>query len=484
MQKVKSFLILFFFSLSTCFSQSEISAELLKEDLSILKFNLEHIHAGFYTYTNKPIMDEEFDRLRYSLTQPMSSIAFYRKLIDLNKFIRNGHTNIMPNAAYEKAIKQSFTLLPLEVYFDKNTLYILKNNSADSSIKEGSQIITINGENAVELFKEISEKMPRDGYNTTFPEKITNLSFNELYASIKGVSAMYKLELISPNGEIVSLDLKGLTKELIKKNKWERYQDDGSWWGMREQPVLKLNIDKEAAVMGVQTFSIYYAKKVKQNFKKFFDESFAQLEKAKVKHLIIDLRDNGGGDEQPTLELFSHLTEQPFTFYEDMYTITNKIPNPKFYNLNGFYMNALYPIFKLKKNEDRYSIKGIPGMKTFKPADSVFKGKVYVLTNGHSFSATGEITSFIKNANRATFIGEEVGGNTNQNVSGTTGTLTLPNSKVRVRIPIELFKLNVNHLDSMHGVIPDYTVRNSIQDELEGNDSVMNFALKLIAKQK
>ncbi len=121
-------------------------------------------------------------------------------------------------------------------------------------------------------------------------------------------------------------------------------------------------------------------------------------------------------------------------------------------------------------------------MKEVGPSKSVYKEKVYVVTNGLSFSATGEFTSFLKNADRAMFIGEEVGGNTNQNVSGTTVMLTLPNSKIRIRIPMELFKLNVSHEKTNHGVIPDYYVRPSIIDKLTGKDLEMAFILNMIKK--
>ena len=61
---------------------------------------------------------------------------------------------------------------------------------------------------------------------------------------------------------------------------------------------------------------------------------------------------------------------------------------------------------------------GLKGMKKSKPNKPQYGGKVYVLTDAGSFSATGETTGIIKHYNRATFIGEEPGGNPYQNVSG------------------------------------------------------------------
>ncbi|NMH88897.1 S41 family peptidase [Flavivirga algicola] len=459
-----------------------VTVKEIKEDLQILKRHLETVQAGLYTYTSKAKMDQVFDDIEASVNQPISSIEFYRKIVPLLQHIKNGHTNIMPHLAYEEAINNSFTLFPFDVYFDKGSLYVLKNNSANPSIKEGSVIKSINGEDASSIFKELAVKSSRDGDNRTFPEMVTTLEFNKLYSKLKDVYPIYKTKFITPKNELLDIPVKGLTLKEIAENKLKRYKDDGKWWGETNNPVLKLKINNDIATMEIRTFSIYYARRVKQKFKRFFNKAFDKIEEANVKHLIIDLRYNGGGDEMPTIELLSHLLDKPFTFYKDMYTITNKVPNMELYDESKFEMNFLYPLFKLKRNGDVYRVKGIPGMKEVQPSKSVYKEKVYVLTNGLSFSATGEFASFLKNADRAMFIGEEVGGNTNQNVSGTTVTLTLPNSKVRIRIPMELFKLNVSHEKTNHGVIPDYYVRPSITDKLTGKDPEMDFVLNMIKK--
>ena len=49
---------------------NNISVESLKQDLAILKENLEAIHAGLYTYTPKSAMDSFFLQVEKEITTP------------------------------------------------------------------------------------------------------------------------------------------------------------------------------------------------------------------------------------------------------------------------------------------------------------------------------------------------------------------------------------------------------------------------------
>ena len=59
-----------------------------------------------------------------------------------------------------------------------------------------------------------------------------------------------------------------------------------------------------------------------------------------------------------------------------------------------------------------------------------FQGKVYVLINGGSFSASCILSSNLQGSKRAVFVGEETGGTYNGTVAGRMPLLELPNSKL------------------------------------------------------
>jgi hypothetical protein len=76
-----------------------------------------------------------------------------------------------------------------------------------------------------------------------------------------------------------------------------------------------------------------------------------------------------------------------------------------------------------------------PGVAEQQPARFPFTGKVFILIDGGTFSTAADCCAVIHHLKRATFIGEETAGGYYGNNSGTMPTLTLPNSKLGIRLP-------------------------------------------------
>ncbi len=459
----------------------------LKKDLAILKEQLELNHIGLYTYTPKSEMDQYFQELEAGITTPMTDIEFLRLIFPLNAKIANGHTKLIPSGGYINTVRGTWKVLPLEIYWDQEQLYVVQDCSEKQLIKEGNIIKTINGQDATHLFKKITATFWRDGYNETAPNTDVANGFSQFYAFLIGLPSTFDLEIMDTNGEISAVEIPAQTMAASKKIKEKRYGIK-KFWTETDTPALELSIKNNVATMTIRAFDKAYIKKEKkQKFKKFYKDAFTKIKAAGVEHLIIDLRDNGGGDPMPTIELFAHLHNEPFTFYESVTSNVQRIPKG-LYDV-GFLERITFPL-AFKKKGNVYEPNGltrllaIPGLKPSKPNSPYYGGKVYVLTNANSFSATGEMTAIIKNHNRATFIGEESGGNPNENVSGIQLVMTLPATGNRIIMPFMRWKMNVDFENTGRGVLPDYPVRPSIEDILSGHDRVMAYTLDLIADKE
>ena len=141
------------------------------------------------------------------------------------------------------------------------------------------------------------------------------------------------------------------------------------------------------------------------------------------------------------------------------------------------------PEERFRKNERGwYDSLGHPNLGIQKNLNPTFKGKVYILINGGSFSATGECTSVIHFHKKALFVGEECGSGYYGNTSGFVPTLILPHTKIRVRIPLVRYTMAVSGYLSDRGIIPDYPVIPTIKDILNGKDTELDAVIKLIKK--
>jgi len=459
----------------------------LKADLATYKTQLEKVHTGLYVYHTKAEFDAYFKALENKITQPMTDVEFHRLTFPLNKLIANGHTRPIPSVGYMDGVLFEWAIFPFEVYVDKGQLYVLKNLSDDTSIQDGAIIHSINGEKAMDIYQFFVDQIWRDGYNKTAPKTDGYEIFNEWYAYLKGLPESFELTIENPNQKKQLVKVTPQTMKAMQTTKEVRYPNYKRDWEETDVLPLELAINGNIATMTIRSWSADdYKDKGQKNFKKFFRQSFETIEKTGIEHLILDFRNNGGGDPVPTIELFAHLHPEPFTFYKAITSNIGRIEDNELYGINWFY-RTMYKL-GFKKEGAKYTpnwlvrLFGVKGLEPSKPNKTIYDGKVYILTNASCFSATGEMTSILKSYNRGIFIGEESGGNPNTNSSGLQAVMTLPNTGNRIVMPFWQWEMNTTFENTGYGVKPDYPVRPSIQDMIDGKDVVMAFTLDLIQK--
>jgi len=329
----------------------------------------------------------------------------------------------------------------------------------------GTRIDSINGEAAPAVFQELADLFPRDGYNTSFPEAITYRAFNEFYISFKDVPEFYDLVVTNAYGEIHYY--------------WEKGLGDP----------MTLSIEDKVATLTIKTCGNTELNKFGNNIRKQLNRHFEKIDAAGVENLIIDIRSNGGGNQYISAELLRHLSPEPFELFADEHLIMNKVPNRKLYNSNTFFLNLMGSI-GLKKGEDGkyrnrkvtdwvYGLKAYDGL--IQPVENRFEGQVYCIGDGYSFSAAGQMASWLKTYTNCLFVGEEIGGAETTLTAGEYLELELPNSGVRAIIPVVFEELHNPRGRTGHGVQPDFPIRNSIQDLIKGHDAIMAFTKEQIA---
>jgi C-terminal processing protease CtpA/Prc len=121
----------------------------------------------------------------------------------------------------------------------------------------------------------------------------------------------------------------------------------------------------------------------------------------------------------------------------------------------------------------------------FKPRKkNHFDGQVYILTGGNSFSATTLFASSLIKQDNVTVVGEETGGGAYGNSAWLIPDVTLPETKVRFRLPLFRLVIDKNYPKTGKGVQPEVESRPTIEAIKRGADYKVEKAMELINADK
>jgi C-terminal processing protease CtpA/Prc len=207
------------------------------------------------------------------------------------------------------------------------------------------------------------------------------------------------------------------------------------------------------------------------------------MKKNNINHLIIDVRSNGGGSVTNSTFLSRFIATGRFKVADSLYAIRKKTTYGR-YIQNDFF-NRLFMTFLTKRKSDGYYHFGYFERHYFKPKKKHhYDGKVYILTGGNSFSATTLFTRAVMKQDNVTVVGEETGGAAYGNTAWLIPDVTLPETKLRFRLP--LFRLVVDRdiPKDGRGIQPEVPAIPSVDAVKRGVDFKLEKALELIEIDK
>jgi C-terminal processing protease CtpA/Prc len=141
-------------------------------------------------------------------------------------------------------------------------------------------------------------------------------------------------------------------------------------------------------------------------------------------------------------------------------------------------------LFLNRKNEKGlYSFKLFSG-KYYKPHRLHYQGKVYILTGGATFSAASMLIASLKGLPNVQLIGEETGGGAYGNNGIFIPDLILPNTKLRMRLPLYRIVNNRQFSNNGRGVVPDVEVKATAESIRKSKDIKVEKAEELIKQDK
>lgn len=467
-------------------SNKSYSPKELQEDFLIFKKALETTYPSLYRFTDSSTISKYLDDQFDLLNKPTTATSFYKIIVLACSKANDEHLIPTPSQDYYQYLQTSNHYFPFSLKVIDRRLYVLKNFNLENTLPIGAEILSINGHSAEDILNTLTETIPSDGYIQTFNirhledysmtqnENLFDLNYPIFFED----SNSFKIEFIHPqnNSGKKTVTLPGLNYKSYK----DFYQQRIGYKAPLEFKYLK----PEIAYLRISSFLKYHRNDFKQDFYKLYDSIFQQLKQKNTKNLILDLRNNEGGDGTGE-KLITYLLTKPYKHYDYTEEMFTGYPPVVDYLENGkdlFFIDSLV----YKTNSGKYRLKKEYFNNLYKiqqPDKNNFKGRLFVLINGASGSMASVVATFLKAQKRAIFIGEESGGTMEGNTSDGFAKLELPNTKIRVEIPLTRKINNVEFIKG-RGVFPDYTIPLNMENLKKGIDAELNFALDLVSSTK
>lgn len=440
-------------------SRKAFSKKEVLEDLDFLKASLEETHYNLYAYTPKASFDRNFEAVKASIQQDSLSLleatSLFQRVISKAD---NGHTEIpFPGASYIDYAYAGGTLFPLELAFEGGKALVRKNWSGAGGIAAGDEVLSINGDPIPEIMERIYPQVSAE--RPYFKNaKVEMFSFPRLYWQVFGSPEAFEVDIRADDA------VQTFTLEAV--NLIDGYE-------MKREEVLsarrELKFPDGHAYLNPGDFSGDLPQ-----YRKFIDSAFAAVKSRKADNLILDLRNNAGGDDAFSDYLVSYIADKPFRWHSAFTLKTSKFLKEHVRQHNDT-TSAYWREALAREDGEVYPFAFDPYPP--QPKEKRFGGKVYVLVNRQSHSQAAVTAAQIQDYGFATLAGEETGDY--PSLYASQFQFALPQTGIPVKVS-KGYIVRVNGSTKEEGVIPDISIQDHLLDE---TDEVLEGVFRILGKQ-
>lgn len=426
----------------------KLSVKQLHQDMDALVKGALERHPELSAYSNLTALNSALAAYKTEITAPMTRTEFYKVVGKLSHHFGDGHSFLIwPYQEFNALKEQGHKPFPFDVAITKNGEIVLKSSykNENKHITAGAKIKQINGINANELLQTMQQYS--GGETQYLREQIVARRFPVALWAVFGLIDEFELVLTEGSvDKVVTLN----AEQQWQASQLEKNDNDFYYKKLQE---------------GVGYLYLAHFDIGPSEFEEFIDQQFAQIQADNVNSLIIDIRNNPGGNTDTVTYLTRYLAHKSFRLVSSVREKLNQ-QNRGWFNYKGEVgevINEEWTDWESPINNE-----------------NKFEGDTYLVVGAISYSAAIVLATTLKDNKFAILVGETTGGFANQTAQG--NLFNLPNSHLRAYVATKVLVRPSGDI-SRHGVVPHYVATNSVDDIKEQRDVGLEQVLKLIASK-
>lgn len=458
---------------------ASIPVDTLRADFDALYSGLRSAHYDLYVRRSKDDYDARFHAMREGFDTPLTP---GQARVAYQRFVAYGnvaHARIdPPMEAWERFRGAGGKAFPLSVRVDGDRAYVTGGAGDLDGLDPGDRLESVDAMPALEWLGRMRAHISADNDYMAWAQlegRLPLLAWLEL-----GEVERFRVGIVKPDGRRLTLDVPARDRHQARTAAAAappRFELD---WNTREARML----DDGIAYLRPGPF---YDNRPEAThpwdpsaFVQFIDGAFAKFNDAGATRLLIDLRDNPGGDNAFSDPMIAWFADKPFRF-SDAFEI--KVSEATVAS-NRARLDAQGGDPDSTSAQLAAAYAGhVPGdivrfpIPTVEPRPAPrFDGDVYLLVNRHSYSNTVMVAAIVQDYGFGTVLGEETA-----DLASTYGAMerfTLPHTGIEVGYPKARI-LRPNGDPRPRGVVPDIAIDTPVAGT--ASDEVLARTIELIA---
>lgn len=451
-------------------AEDKIEPAAMIGDLAIVEQAYGALHPGLDRYLGRDRFAARITELKRWSAPGRSAGAWFVELGRLTAAVRCGHSYPNPvnqSDALMAAILDGRDRVPFAFRWIGGNMVVTRTLRGDVPLRPGQIIDSIDGTGAAELLRRMLPLARADGGNDAKRRALMQVDGTgrfgafDIYRSLVAPARGDGSVLVRSGGR--SLLLPGMSDAERQRAQANAGEREGWEFGVRDG----------VGVLTMPTWAMYNSK---WDWRGFIDAAVDRLIDESARGLVVDLRDNEGGNDCGD-HLLRRLVARPLAMPDyRSFVRYRKTPDAL-----APYLDTWDKSFRDWGDSARPSDR--PGYfrlvragdsdtgDTIVPAGRRFKGKVAVLVSATCSSATFQFANAVKGQGIATLIGNTTGGNRRGINGGAYFFVRLPATGMEIDLPVIGYFPTRPQPDA--GVAADIVVESTIADLAARRDTAM-----------